>query len=168
MHLEGLGHTGSGEEEPLNSGSSLKKFMETLESDEELSNTGQDVGDSSDVMSRLMQIQSPNEDYPSLEQDVTDLEESHYLGHRAFGDLTLDPFPTGHGVASIPSRLDHQGARLQYRQVGSAQDPAFFLRNPSRVYGVSNVDYVAEKAYTATIEILRQVTGGMERQLVIL
>jgi hypothetical protein len=99
---------------------------------------------------------------------VTDLEESHYLGHRAFGDLTLDPFPTGHGVASLPTRLDHHGSRLQYRQVGSAQDPAFFLRNPSKVYGVSNVEYVAEKAYVAAIEILRQEAEGLQRQLVIL
>jgi hypothetical protein len=54
IHFGGFRHTTSGEEEPLNSANSLKKFMETLESHDGLQDMGNDVCDSSDGMLNLM------------------------------------------------------------------------------------------------------------------
>jgi hypothetical protein len=113
-----------------------------------------------------MSSQDSSHEYPSLDQEVTDLEESHYLGHRAFGDLTLDPFPTGHGIVSSPAGAAHPDNHLQYRQVGSSRDPAFFLRASSKVYGLSNADFVAEKAYKAITSILRQEDSELPNRLV--
>jgi hypothetical protein len=113
-----------------------------------------------------LRLQEQSRDYRSLDLDSNDFEESHYLGHRAFGQLVLDPISTNDGPSASPVDPNVPGQRLYYRQVASARDPAYFLRNPSMPYGLANTDFAAEKAYGAVIAILRQVQEDLPERLV--
>lgn len=55
---------------------------------------------------------------------------------------------------------------LAYRQVADPRCPAFFLRNPSKVYGVSNAAYVAEKAYQHVFGLLSAEDPAMPNRLI--
>ncbi|TXT07091.1 hypothetical protein VHUM_03261 [Vanrija humicola] len=113
-----------------------------------------------------LDYRSPNQQaddsalYSSLDMDVTEEEESHYLGSGAVAHLAS---------VSLDS-LDHvartQSGSLAYRQVADPRYPAFFLRNPSRVYGLSNAAFVAEKAYQHVIGILASVDPRMPERLI--
>lgn len=47
--------------------------------------------------------------------------------------------------------------KLHYRQVADPKNPAYFLKNPSQIYGLSNHAFVAEKAYQLVYDWLKEV-----------
>ncbi|BEJ11139.1 hypothetical protein CspHIS471_0105610 [Cutaneotrichosporon sp. HIS471] len=95
--------------------------------------------------------------YSSLDADVTEEEESHYLGSGAVAQLAS---------VSLDSRLENGAADLPYRQVADPRNPAFFLKNPSRVYGHSNAAFVAEKAYQDVLAIINGVDPTLPDRLI--
>nr|XP_019043060.1 hypothetical protein I302_08771 [Kwoniella bestiolae CBS 10118]OCF21990.1 hypothetical protein I302_08771 [Kwoniella bestiolae CBS 10118] len=109
------------------------------------------------------EITSPKDDnsyYTSLDLENNGSEEHHYLGPGALMHLTLNtdqdeltnttwsnllnPQPQN---AATTSTTPHDLNKLSYRQVADPKKPVFFLREPSRVYGLSNASYEAERAW---------------------
>jgi hypothetical protein len=84
------------------------------------------------------------------------------LGSRAFAHLVLDCSSPSADMSSTA----RPNERLQYRQVADPKNPAYFLKNPSRVYGLSNHAYVAEKAYQMVYDILRDINPGYPQKMV--
>jgi len=78
-----------------------------------------------------------------------------WVGAAAFAQLTME---TPDGLATdtcSPRDATLNIERLLYRQVADPLRPVYFLRNPSRVYGLSNMDYIAEKAFANVSDILK-------------
>lgn len=96
---------------------------------------------------------SDDPDYPSLDLETNDQEESQYLGSFAFAHLTLS-VPSKTGVVTSPTGSS-PGDTVAFRQVADPRRPVFFLRNPSKVYGLSNTAFEAEKAYDTVNNLLR-------------
>lgn len=67
---------------------------------------------------------------------------------------------------SLDARLENGATDLPYRQVADPRNPAFFLKNPSRVYGHSNAAYVAEKAYQEVLGIINSVDPTLPERLI--
>jgi hypothetical protein len=87
------------------------------------------------------------------------------LGAAAFAQLTME---TPDGIATdtcSPRDATLSAERLLYRQVADPLRPVFFLRNPSRVYGLSNMDYIAEKAFASVSEILKADSADMSSRV---
>jgi hypothetical protein len=102
--------------------------------------------------------------------DVTEEEESHYLGELL---PSMHWLTAGSGaVAQLASvSLDAQiearnTASLPYRQVADPRYPAYFLKNPSKVYGLSNAAYAAEKAYQDVVAIISADDPSMPERLI--
>lgn len=83
-------------------------------------------------------------------------EESHYLGAGAVAQIAS---------VSLDSRFE-QDARVPYRQVADPRYPAFFLNNPSRVYGLSNAAFVAERAYEEVLGRLTRIDPSLPDRLI--
>ncbi|KAK4688139.1 hypothetical protein P7C73_g1977, partial [Tremellales sp. Uapishka_1] len=103
--------------------------------------------------------------YDSLDLDINNQEESHYLGSGAFSLLTLDNPPTSSATTST-SPGNGPIENLTYRQVGDPRDPVYFLRNPSKVYGESNPAYQGEATYDMALRILRTQNKELPSRLV--
>lgn len=89
---------------------------------------------------------------------VTEEEESHYLGSGAVAQLAS---------VSLDARIEQRNAdALPYRQVADPRYPAYFLKNPSRVYGLSNAAYVAEKGYTEVLAIIKAEDESLPDKLI--
>lgn len=56
--------------------------------------------------------------------------------------------------------------KLHYRQVADPKNPAYFLKNPSRIYGLSNHAFKAEKAYQMVYDMLREVDSDYPHKMV--
>lgn len=83
-------------------------------------------------------------------------------GSRAFAHLVLSyPEP---GVTISSSALGSE--KLHYRQVADPKNPAYFLRNPSRIYGLSNHAFIAEKAYQMVYDFLKDVDPEYPHKMV--
>lgn len=83
-------------------------------------------------------------------------EESHYLGSGAVAQIAS---------VSLDSRFE-QDARVPYRQVADPRYPAYFLNNPSRVYGLSNAAFVAERAYEEVLARVRRIDPNLPERLI--
>ena len=72
-------------------------------------------------------------------------------GSGAFAQMTLEGLP----IQSDPySTTAIVMGDLVYRQVADPSHPVFFLRNPSMVYGFSNLAYAAESAYREIVGLV--------------
>lgn len=83
-------------------------------------------------------------------------EESHYLGSGAVAQIAS---------VSLDSRFE-QDARVPYRQVADPRYPAYFLNNPSRVYGLSNAAFNAERAYEDALTTIQRVDPSLPERLI--
>jgi hypothetical protein len=86
-------------------------------------------------------------------------------GSRAFAHLVLTNPQAGSAGSNVTSSI-HPSENLQYRQVADSKNPAYFLRNPSRVYGESNHAFVAEKAYQMVYDLLRDINPEYPQKMV--
>lgn len=55
---------------------------------------------------------------------------------------------------------------LDYRQVADPRYPAYFLKNPSKVYAHSNAAYIAEKTYGDVARIISRGDPAMPEKLI--
>jgi hypothetical protein len=83
-------------------------------------------------------------------------------GSRAFAHLVLTSPYSG---SSLSTSI-HTPEKLHYRQVADPKNPAYFLRNPSQLYGVSNHAFIAEKAYQMVYDFLRAIDPEYPHKLV--
>lgn len=57
------------------------------------------------------------------------------------------------GSVLLDAQLEASSEK-RYRQVADPRNPAYFLRNPSRVYAPSNAQSIAEEAYPEVLAII--------------
>ncbi|WVQ70403.1 uncharacterized protein L199_008630 [Kwoniella botswanensis] len=110
-----------------------------------------------------------NSYYTSLDLENNGSEEHHYLGPGALMHLTLNvdqddstwsQFLNPQNTTTPSGTETSDLNKLSYRQVADPKKPVFFLREPSRVYGLSNASYEAEKAWKTACEVLSYSQPG--------
>lgn len=71
-------------------------------------------------------------------------------------------------LGSLGGRLvgPSEDQSLEYRQVADPRYPAYFLKNPSKVYGHSNAAYVAEKTYAEVARLISHGDPNMPEKLI--
>jgi len=96
--------------------------------------------------------------YPSLDLQVDDQQESHYIGAGSFLDFTPPIRPEGDLGETLSSSPMHDGH--QHRPVTSSsyhqvsrddQAMAYFVRNPAFVYGKTSKTVELHNAIQATL-----------------
>lgn len=55
---------------------------------------------------------------------------------------------------------------LEYRQVADPRYPAYFLKNPSKVYGLSSAACAAEKNYADVVRLISHGDPSMPEKLI--
>ncbi|KAK6902621.1 hypothetical protein I203_107879 [Kwoniella mangroviensis CBS 8507] len=110
-----------------------------------------------------------NSYYTSLDLENDGSEEHHYLGPGALMHLTLNvdqddstwsQFLNPQNTTTPSGTETSDLNKLSYRQIADSKKPVFFLREPSRVYGLSNASYEAEKAWKTACEVLSYSQAG--------
>ena len=89
--------------------------------------------------------------YPSLDMELEDSQESQYLGSAAFSNLS----PSDQASSPLLTTSAAVSGGIAYRQVSDPSQPVFFLRTSSKVYGLANGAYAADKAWQAVIATLK-------------
>lgn len=68
-------------------------------------------------------------------------------------------------ISTSPAGASSSTEKISYRQVADPRRPVYFLRNPSRVYGLANTLFAAEQAYESVTQQLKAENPDLPARL---